>query len=292
MVWLNRSRAPFPNLQTKRETPDGIWMKCENCEELVYKDDFNSALNVCPKCKFHSYIDPKVRIASFLDKDSFKEFDHDLTSTDPLVFSDSKPYGQRLKALAAKTGDKDAFISGEGTLLGIKTQIGVFNFSFLGGSMGIVVGEKVARLFRRSMESRTPAIIFSASGGARMQEGILSLMQMAKTCAALGKLRSEGIPYVSILCHPTTGGVAASFAMLGDINIAEPQALIGFAGPRVIQQTIGEKLPVSFQRSEYLLEHGMLDMICQRHELRDTVGKLLKILVKNINSKSQKHATL
>ena len=219
-----------------------------------------------------------TRLTRFLDPGTFVELDQSLSSNDPLEFKDVKPYKKRLQDTQKKLGRYDAFTSGEGFLHGRKVQVGSFDFAFMGGSMGSVVGEKVARVFRRGIENKEPCIVFSSSGGARMQEGILSLMQMAKTCAVLGELRSEGIPYISVLTHPTTGGVAASFAMLGDINIGEPKALIGFAGPRVIQQTIREELPPGFQRSEYLLEHGMLDMICHRKDLRAQISQILDII--------------
>jgi acetyl-CoA carboxylase carboxyl transferase subunit beta len=277
MAWLNREKAPMLKGQ-RTDTPDGLWERCTRCSEIILREEYAANQHVCPKCSHHFYIPAKERIRHFLDPDSFTELDRDLVSTDPLKFTDTKPYDKRLKDLFARTGKYDAIITGSGKLCGIGVQIGVFDFEFLGGSMGSVVGEKIARLFMRSVETRSPAIIFSSSGGARMQEGILSLMQMAKTCAALAKVRDAGVPFISVLTHPTTGGVAASFATLGDLNIGEPDALIGFAGPRVIQQTIREKLPEGFQRSEYLLEHGMLDMICHRDTLRPTIAKILKIL--------------
>jgi acetyl-CoA carboxylase carboxyl transferase subunit beta len=212
------------------------------------------------------------------DSDTFVEYDADLCSVDPLRFVDSKPYAQRIRDQFKKTGKLDAFVSGRATLVGHPVHLGVFDFQFMGGSMGAVVGEKIARLYTRAAEAMEPAIVVSSSGGARMQEGIVSLMQMAKTCTALSKMREHGVPYISVLCHPTTGGVAASFAMLGDINIGEPKALIGFAGPRVIQQTIRAQLPEGFQRAEFLLEHGMLDMICHRESLRVTIARLLDIV--------------
>jgi acetyl-CoA carboxylase carboxyl transferase subunit beta len=262
----------------RTDTPDGLWERCTKCSEIILREDYAANQHVCPKCSHHYYIPALERIRHFLDPNSFQEHDHDLISPDPLKFNDTKPYDKRLKDLFARTGKYDAIITGSGVLNGMKVEVGVFDFEFLGGSMGSVVGEKISRLYMRSVTSRNPAIIFSSSGGARMQEGILSLMQMAKTCAALAKLREAGVPFISVLTHPTTGGVAASFATLGDLNIGEPNALIGFAGPRVIQQTIREKLPEGFQRSEYLLEHGMLDMICHRDTLRPTITQVLRIL--------------
>jgi acetyl-CoA carboxylase carboxyl transferase subunit beta len=278
MAWLNREKAPMGKGGERTDTPDGLWERCTKCSEIILREDYAANQHVCPKCSHHYYIPALERIRHFLDPNSFQEHDHDLVSPDPLKFNDTKPYDKRLKDLFARTGKYDAIITGSGVLNGMKVEIGVFDFEFLGGSMGSVVGEKISRLYMRSVTSRNPAIIFSSSGGARMQEGILSLMQMAKTCAALAKLREAGVPFISVLTHPTTGGVAASFATLGDLNIGEPNALIGFAGPRVIQQTIREKLPEGFQRSEYLLEHGMLDMICHRDTLRPTITQVLRIL--------------
>jgi acetyl-CoA carboxylase carboxyl transferase subunit beta len=278
MAWLNREKAPMGKGGQRTDTPDGLWERCTKCSEIILREDYAANQHVCPKCSHHYYIPALERIRHFLDPNSFQEHDHDLISPDPLKFNDTKPYDKRLKDLFARTGKYDAIITGSGVLNGMKVEVGVFDFEFLGGSMGSVVGEKISRLYMRSVASRNPAIIFSSSGGARMQEGILSLMQMAKTCAALAKLREAGVPFISVLTHPTTGGVAASFATLGDLNIGEPNALIGFAGPRVIQQTIREKLPEGFQRSEYLLEHGMLDMICHRDTLRPTITQVLRIL--------------
>lgn len=237
MAWLTRDKAPLAK-NSKKDTPSGLWEKCSECSEIVFRKDFIANLNVCPKCNHHFYLPAEERIRLFLDPGTFEEDCADLCSTDPLDFRDSKSYRQRLRDMHGKTGRYDALIAGRGMLAGRPVNLGVFDFEFMGGSMGSVVGEKLARLFLRSAEAREPAVVVSSSGGARMQEGILSLMQMAKTCAALAKMRDAGAPFISVLTHPTTGGVAASFAMLGDINIAEPKALIGFAGPRVIQQTI------------------------------------------------------
>ena len=278
MAWLNREKAPLTKGQ-RTDTPDGLWERCTNCSEIILKRDFSLNQNVCTKCGHHFSLPAVERIQHFLDPDSFEEMDAELCSTDPLKFSDNKAYSVRLAETYKRTGQFDAFFAGRGRLNGRPVQLGVFDFQFMGGSMGSVVGEKIARLYLRAAAQREPAIIFSSSGGARMQEGILSLMQMAKTCAALAKLREARVPFISVLTHPTTGGVAASFATLGDVNIGEPGALIGFAGPRVIQQTIREKLPEGFQRSEYLLEHGMLDMICDRESLRPQVAKILSMLM-------------
>lgn len=278
MAWLTRDKAPLAK-NAKKDTPTGLWEKCSECCEIIFRKDFLANLNVCPKCNHHFYLPAEDRVRLFLDPGTFEEDCVDLCSTDPLEFKDSKSYRQRLRDMHGKTGRYDAMISGRGLLAGRPVNLGVFDFEFMGGSMGSVVGEKLARLFIRSAEAREPAVVVSSSGGARMQEGILSLMQMAKTCAALAKMRDAGAPFISVLTHPTTGGVAASFAMLGDINIAEPKALIGFAGPRVIQQTIRAKLPEGFQRSEFLLEHGMVDMICHRDSLRVTIAQILNILL-------------
>jgi acetyl-CoA carboxylase carboxyl transferase subunit beta len=277
MAWLERDRAPISKGE-RIDTPDGLWIKCTSCAEIILKRELIDNLNVCMKCQHHYPLPVMDRINSLLDPTSFVEIDRDLKSMDPLDFHDSKPYKKRIEELHKKTGRWDAFVAGRGLLSGKPVQLGVFDFQFMGGSMGSVVGEKIARLYLRSAQSGEPAIIVSSSGGARMQEGLVSLMQMAKTCAALGKLRDKGVPYISVLCHPTTGGVAASFATLGDINIGEPGALIGFAGPRVIQQTIRAQLPEGFQTSEYLLEHGMLDLICHRDSLRVTIARILDTL--------------
>jgi len=271
----------------KTDIPAGLWLKCQSCHQIIYRKDFEENHNLCTSCGYHYPIRAHQRIAMLLDPDSVTFHDERLRSSDPLKFSDKKSYAKRIIETEKKLGHtQDAFISCEGLLKGKKIQLGVYEFEFMGGSMGSVVGEKIARLFLRATAEQTPAMVISSSGGARMQEGVLSLMQMAKTCAALSELREAGLPFISILTNPTTGGVAASYAMLGDINIAEPNALIGFAGPRVIQQTIREKLPEGFQRSEYLLDHGMLDMICRRDEIRDRVATILELLM----SSRQTHA--
>ncbi len=282
MAWSKIDKAPLSK-SARRDTPDGLWQKCVKCGEIVFKKEVEGNQNVCVLCDHHYPMSARSRLTHFLDSQSFKELDANLTSANPLQFVDQKPYASRLLDAQTKSGSKDAIICGEGTLYQMPVQVGVYNFGFMGGSMGAVVGEKIARVFLRACEKGQPAIIFSSSGGARMQEGLVSLMQMAKTCAALAKLRANGVPMVSVLTNPTTGGVAASYAMLGDVNIAEPGALIGFAGPRVIQQTIGEKLPEGFQTAEYLLEHGMIDLIAKRHDLRETIGNILRILMKSPN---------
>lgn len=282
MAWLEREKAPIAKSE-RIDTPDGLWEKCVNCSEIILKRELYDNLNVCPKCDHHYPLPVWERIHSVMDEGSFVECDANLKSSDPLEFTDSKSYASRLEDQFKKTGRRDAFVSGRGTLSGRGLHIGVFDFQFMGGSMGSVVGEKIARLFVRAAKAKEPAVVVSSSGGARMQEGLISLMQMAKTCAAVAKMREAGVPYISILCHPTTGGVAASFAMLGDINIGEPNALIGFAGPRVIEQTIRAQLPEGFQRSEYLLEHGMLDLICHRDSMRMTLARLLDILAANVS---------
>jgi acetyl-CoA carboxylase carboxyl transferase subunit beta len=257
---------------------EGVWHKCDACNGVVYTQDWERIWNVCPQCGHHDALPVRRRLEMVCDPDSFDELDADLTPQDPLGFVDTKRYRDRLRSTFKATGLKDAFVSGVGTIDGVPVSIGCFAFEFMGGSMGSVVGEKVTRIFDRAYERRTPALVFSSTGGARMQEGILSLMQMAKTSAALNRFRAVRKPYVSVMLHPTTGGVAASFAWLGDVVIAEPKALIGFAGPRVIEQTIREKLPPGFQRSEFLLEHGMVDAIVPRPELRARLSQLLTLL--------------
>jgi acetyl-CoA carboxylase carboxyl transferase subunit beta len=278
MAWFKKSKAPIKAVENKTvQMPEGLWVKCKNCSEIIYAKEIERNLNVCPKCDYHFRISARARIDLVLDKGSFVEMDADIQSTDFLDFKDTKKYKDRIKASLAKAGGGDAVVCGEGSIEGLPVVVSVFDFSFMGGSMGCVVGEKITRAIERGLETRTPVIIFSCSGGARMQESILSLMQMAKTSAALAKLKEAGIPFISVLTDPTTGGVTASFAMLGDINMTEPRALIGFAGPRVIEQTIRQKLPQGFQRSEYLLEHGMVDMIVPRQEMKARLSQVLRI---------------
>jgi acetyl-CoA carboxylase carboxyl transferase subunit beta len=260
------------------DTP-ALWARCPGCKELVFRETLTANLEVCPLCQHHLPVGAMRRIDAIVDADSFRRQDAALSPLDPLQFVDSKSYADRLRATQKKTGEQDAYIAGCARIEGIEVQIGTFNFAFLGGSMGSVVGEAITRQFERAVALRQPAIVISASGGARMQEGVLSLMQMAKTCAALARLRDEAHqPYISVLTHPTTGGVAASFAMLGDLILSEPNALIGFAGPRVIEQTIGQTLPDDFQTSEYLLAHGMIDRIVSRLDLRTELARCLRLL--------------
>jgi acetyl-CoA carboxylase carboxyl transferase subunit beta len=281
MAWFSKQKK----MKVKESTPaapppppkkgEGIWYQCDACSEVVARAEWEKNWNVCPKCGQHDALPLRRRFEMVLDKGSFQELDAELNPQDPLGFSDAKKYRDRLRATYKSTGLRDAFVSGVGAIEGRPVSIGCFAFEFMGGSMGSVVGEKVARVFDRAYERRIPAIVFSSTGGARMQEGIFSLMQMAKTSAALHRFRAVRKPYISVLLHPTTGGVAASFAWLGDVCIAEPKALIGFAGPRVIEQTIREKLPPGFQRSEFLVEHGMLDAIVPRGQMREKLSQLL-----------------
>ena len=264
--------------EKKTKIPEGMWIKCNACLEIIYKPEVERNLNVCPKCNYHFRIPAMERIRAVTDEGTFQEFGEDLESVDMLSFTDTKKYTDRLKEAKKKTGRKEAVITGAAKINGIDIVLAVLDFEFLGGSMGCVVGEKVAAAAEAAKELSRPLIIFSASGGARMQEGTLSLMQMAKTSAALAKLSDARIPFLSVLTDPTTGGVAASFAMLGDIIISEPGALIGFAGPRVIEQTIKQKLPEGFQRAEFLLEHGMIDIIVERTRLKPTLTQVLRFL--------------
>ena len=281
--WFHREHGGKVPGQEDSRPPNqaitGMWTKCDGCAEFLRNEDLEENLQVCPICGHHHRIAAHVRLEAIVDEGSFVERDLDLTSTDPLEFVDSKPYPQRLAAAVGKTRENSAFIYGLATLDGRKLAIGTFNFAFMGGSMGSVLGEKVTRLFELALAEGCPAIVINASGGARMQEGVLSLMQMARSTAALGRLRDAGLPYISVLTHPTTGGVAASFAMLGDVHLAEPEALIGFAGPRVIEQTIRQVLPDGFQRSEFLSEHGMIDQIVDRRQLRPRIATLLSLLI-------------
>jgi acetyl-CoA carboxylase carboxyl transferase subunit beta len=278
MVWYKRQNTDDDLTEEKRSVPAGLWTKCPGCRAALLTADLEKNDLVCPQCEHHFPLSAARRLELTLDPGSFEETDRSIESVDPLGFRDSKKYGDRLRAARRSAGNADAIRVGAGRIEGQPVEVGVFVFEFMGGSMGSVVGEKVTRLYERALEKRVPAIVFSASGGARMQEGVLSLMQMAKTSAALGRLREAGLPYISVLLHPTTGGVAASFAMLGDVIIAEPKALIGFAGARVIQNTIRQRLPAGFQRAEFLLEHGFLDTIVSRKEMRATLAKLLRLL--------------
>ncbi|MFW6139865.1 MAG: acetyl-CoA carboxylase, carboxyltransferase subunit beta [Acidobacteriota bacterium] len=255
------------------------WTRCNNCRRILYKQDILDNFYVCPSCGFHFRISAKKRLELIYDHSEYELYDEDIYSTDPLGFKDSKNYSDRLKDHRRKTCLQDAVLNAEGTIGGIKVFASAMDFSFMGGSMGSVVGEKITRNFERALEKKIPVIVVSCSGGARMQEGVLSLMQMMKTSAAIGKLDKAGIPFISVITDPTTGGTTASYAMLGDINIAEPNALIGFAGPRVIEQTIKEKLPKGFQRSEFLLEHGMLDEVVERKHLRSYLIRALRLFL-------------
>ena len=277
MAWYKRSKNKDEETQAeKRSIPAGVFTKCPGCRQALLTADLHKNLDVCPSCDHHFAMATRDRIAATMDEGTVVEFDHGIESIDPLGFRDSKRYVDRLKSSRKSSGEVEALIALAGRIDGIDVEAGFFVFEFMGGSMGSVVGEKVTRVFERALERRVPALIFAASGGARMQEGILSLMQMAKTSAAISRLREAGVPYLSILLHPTTGGVAASFSMLGDLHIAEPRALIGFAGPRVIQNTIRQSLPPGFQRSEFLQTHGFVDLIVPRKELRGTIALALR----------------
>ena len=279
MSWFTKERVGIEKSGGNKVTfPDGMWVKCPGCSETLLSKDIEANLQVCPKCGHHYRISARKRLEALLDDGVWQEFDADVTSVDFLQFKDAKSYQDRIDTALAKGGAKDAVICVEGSIEELPVQVSCFDFSFMGGSMGSVVGEKITRSIERGLQKNQPVIIISASGGARMQESILSLMQMAKTSAALAKLKRAGIPFVSLLTDPTTGGVTASFAMLGDVNISEPKALIGFAGPRVIEQTIRQKLPEGFQRAEYLLDHGMIDAIIPRSEMRSKLASILKML--------------
>lgn len=271
----------------KKDIPQGLWEKCKNCQEIIHKTQLETNLLTCPKCNFLYPLPSKERIASLLDAGSFVELDAELKSSDPLAFVDSKPYAERQVATIKKTGLNDAIVTGWGLMKKMPVALGVMDFSFMGGSMGSVVGEKVTRLIEYAIKEQMPVILVCASGGARMQESTLSLMQMAKTSAALGRLREQNRPYIAVLTNPTTGGTTASFASLGDVIIAEPNALIGFAGPRVIQQTIKQDLPAGFQRSEFLLEHGLIDMIVDRKDLKNTISYTLSFFLTKRQAKKK-----
>ncbi|HEX7348611.1 MAG TPA: acetyl-CoA carboxylase, carboxyltransferase subunit beta [Rhodanobacteraceae bacterium] len=280
MSWLQKLTTPKIRTEGPAghgKVPEGVWEKCSGCGIGLYRPELERNLMVCPKCGHHHPIGARARLAAFLDEDA-EELDAGLEPIDALKFKDSKKYRDRIVAAQNKSGEKDALVAFRGTLKTLPVVACAFEFGFMGGSMGSVVGEKITRAAERALRDQASFICFTATGGARMQEGLQSLMQMAKTSAALARLRKAGLPYIVVLTHPTTGGVSASLAMLGDIHIAEPKALIGFAGPRVIEQTVRETLPEGFQRSEFLLEHGAIDMICDRRELRDRVAELLAIL--------------
>lgn len=271
MSWFKRNKLD----NKKVKIPEGLWVKCEGCKEIVYRKEIERNLKVCPKCNYHFRINAAERLLLMADPESFMEADADIVSADPLRFKDTVSYKERLLQNEGRSGLKEAVVSGTGMIGGIPASILIMDFSFMGGSMGSATGEKIVRAVERATEMKMPLVSVSSSGGARMQEGIFSLMQMARTSAAVGRLKSTGAPFISILADPTFGGVTASFAMLGDIIIAEPRSLIGFAGPRVIEQTIKQQLPDNFQRAEFLLEHGMIDMVVHRKELKSVLTKLL-----------------
>ncbi|HZS28081.1 MAG TPA: acetyl-CoA carboxylase, carboxyltransferase subunit beta [Candidatus Angelobacter sp.] len=282
MSWFKRENTELEASSEKRVRTEGLWVKCEGCRQVIWKKDLDQNWNVCPKCNRHFRIDARTRLALLLDDgekdDSFSVEDENLASTDPLKFVDVRAYSDRLRQTQSSIGLKDAVVNAEGKMNGRSVIVSAMEYSFIGGSMGAVVGEAITRAIERATEERTPLIIVSASGGARMMEGVVSLMQMAKISAALARLDEARVPYISVLTDPTTGGVTASYAMLGDLNIAEPGALIGFAGPRVIEQTIRQKLPESFQRSEFLLEHGMLDAVVHRKEMKSYISRALDFM--------------
>jgi acetyl-CoA carboxylase carboxyl transferase subunit beta len=280
MAWFRKTKKPKPiRLERPRSTvPEGLWVKCEGCKEVIYSRDLDRNLRVCPRCEHHHRIDARTRIGLLLDDPTPRELFANVSPSDPLNFRDTKRYRDRLKTYQQMVGERDAVVVVQGRLEEIPIILAVMEYRFMGGSMGSVVGEKVTRAAERALERRHPLVVVAASGGARMQESVLSLMQMAKIAAALARLRQARLPYLSVLTDPTTGGVTASFAMLGDLNIAEPGALIGFAGPRVIEQTIRQSLPEGFQRSEFLLEHGFLDLVVKRSEMKETLGRCLRHL--------------
>jgi acetyl-CoA carboxylase carboxyl transferase subunit beta len=278
MAWFKRARKPIAPPKAKpSRVPEGLWVKCPDCSQIIYNKDLATNMNVCPKCGHHFRLGAADRLATLFDV-GWIEHDRNLVSTDPLEFTDTKPYKSRLEASSAATGLKDAVIVASGTIDGIRAVVAAMEYEFIGGSMGVVVGEKIARGIERAMAERSAMVIVCCSGGARMMEGALSLMQMAKICGALARLDRARLPYIAVLTDPTTGGVTASFAMLGDLNIGEPKALIGFAGPRVIEQTIRQKLPEGFQRSEFLLEKGMLDLIVDRREMKAAIANALRFM--------------
>lgn len=285
MAWFKRTKKT--ESEKKVKIPEGFWVKCEGCKEIIYKKEIEKNLKVCPKCNYHFRISALERIKYIVDEGSFVELDPDLATTDPLKFKDTIPYKDRVEENRKKTGLKEATIYGDATINQRMVVLAIMDFSFMGGSMGSVVGEKIKRAAERALELKVPLITVSSSGGARMQEGMFSLMQMAKVSAAIGRLKETDVLYISVLADPTFGGVTASFAMLGDIIIAEPRSLIGFAGPRVIEQTIKQQLPENFQRAEFLLEHGMIDLIVDRKNLKNTIYKIIENLMPvktNINN--------
>jgi acetyl-CoA carboxylase carboxyl transferase subunit beta len=279
MAWFKKDKTPIVPIGDRTVKTEGLWIKCDQCKQIIWKRDLQTNLNVCPQCNYHFKITAQERLRHLFDAGKFKEFDREMQSTDPLAFVDKKAYKQRLREMHAATGLRDAIITAEGKIDGRVVCVCAMEAGFISGSMGSVVGEKITRAIERCLSHRTPLIVISCSGGARMQEGVFSLMQMVKISAVLAKLDEACIPYISVMTDPTTGGVTASYAMLGDLNIAEPGALIGFAGPRVIEQTIRQKLPEGFQRSEFLIEHGMLDAIVPRKETREYLKNALNFFV-------------
>jgi acetyl-CoA carboxylase carboxyl transferase subunit beta len=279
MAWFKRQSGELDTSGERKVRTEGLWVKCDQCRQIIWKKDLEENMNVCPKCDKHFRIDARTRLTQLLDGDQYETLDGNLVSTDPLKFVDLKPYSSRLKQAMTDTELRDAVINAQGKLAGRPVIISAMEYAFIGGSMGAVVGEVITRAIERAADTKNPLIIVSASGGARMMEGVISLMQLAKISAALARLDETKVPYISVLTDPTTGGVTASFAMLGDLNIAEPGVLIGFAGPRVIEQTIRQKLPSGFQRSEFLLEHGMLDAVVHRRNLKSYVARALDFMV-------------
>jgi len=277
MAWFKKTKGQ-QKIEKKVKIPEGLWIKCENCKEIVYKKEIDKNLRVCPKCNYHFRISARERLKLMVDEGTFAETSPDIVPADPLTFRDSVPYKDRIRENQKRSGLREAVITGEAFINGNPMIVAIMDFSFLGGSMGSAVGEKIVRAAETALEKKIPFITVASSGGARMQEGIFSLMQMAKVSAAVGKLKENGILYISILSDPTFGGVTASFATLGDIIIAEPRSLIGFAGPRVIEQTIKQQLPENFQRAEFLLEHGMIDMVVSRKDMKETLGKIIRHL--------------
>ena len=280
MAWFKKTRKPIASQTAEKPSrvPEGLWVKCPGCTQLIYNKDLEASLNVCPKCAHHFRLGAAERLAALFDNGRYDEHFANLTSTDPLQFADTKPYRDRLRKMRETTGLKDSVIVATGRLDGLDVVVAAMEYAFIGGSLGVVAGEKITRALELALARRHPAIIVSCSGGARMMEGALSLMQMAKVSAALARLDRARVPFISVLTDPTTGGVTASFAMLGDLNIAEPKALIGFAGPRVIEQTIRQTLPEGFQRSEFLLEHGMLDLVIDRRDLKASIARALRFM--------------
>jgi acetyl-CoA carboxylase carboxyl transferase subunit beta len=279
MAWFKKARKPIAAPDKASRVPEGLWVKCPECDAIIYTRDLVKSMSVCTKCAHHFRLTARERLLTLFDGEHWAEQDSGLRSNDPLTFTDTKPYRARLEASREATGLPDAIIVGVGRIDGAEVVVGAMEYAFIGGSMGVVMGEKLVRAAETALARRLPLIIVSCSGGARMMEGALSLMQMAKVAAALARLDRAKLPYISVLTDPTTGGVTASFAMLGDVNIAEPKALIGFAGPRVIEQTIRQKLPDGFQRSEFLLERGMLDLIVDRRELKTTIARVLRFMM-------------